>query len=385
MNDQIPLSAPEIRGNEWRYIKECLDTNWVSSAGRYVEKFEETVANYIGRKYAVACVNGTSALHIALLVSGIKPDDEVLVPALTFVAPANAIRYIGAWPVFIDVHYDIYQMDPQKVIDFLTRECRYSQGKLINRHTKRVVRAILPVHLLGHPVDTDPLLEIARRFKLIVIEDAAESFGALYRGRQVGALGNIACFSFNGNKIITTGGGGILLTNNQKWADKARYLITQAKDNSLEHIHKEIGYNYRLSSIHAAMGVAQMEYVEEFITAKRCIAERYNKGLSGLSGITLPVEAPWAKSIFWLYTILVDAVKYGMGSRDLLRKLEEVNIQSRPFWHPLHTLKPFRKCYAYKVKVADKLFCNGLSLPCSVGLQKENQQRVIEVIRKMRK
>lgn len=383
MSKLIPLSVPEIGGNEWKYIKECLDTNWVSSAGQYVEKFEQAVANYLGRRYAVACINGTSALHIALLVSGIKPDDEILMPALTFVAPANAIRYVGAWPVFIDVQPDIWQLDPQKVHDFLTKECEYRKGCLVNQNTNRTVRAIMPVHLLGHPVNMNPIIDIARKFKLVVIEDAAESLGALYKERHTGTIGDIGCFSFNGNKIITSGGGGMLLTDNQKWVDKARYLITQAKDDSLEYIHNEIGYNYRLTNIQAAMGLAQMECLEEYIAKKRCIAQRYNEGLNNISGIMLPVEAEWAKSIYWLYTILVDADKYGVNSRKLLHKLKSMNIQTRPFWHPIHTLKPFKQCYAYKIEVVDELYQNALSLPSSVGLKWQEQDKVVETIRKV--
>lgn len=377
----IPLSEPEIRGNEWKYIKECLDTNWVSSVGKYVDQFEHLMADYLVRKYAVACVSGTASLHIALLVTGVKPDDEVILPALTFIAPANAVRYVGAWPVFMDVQPDVWQMDPQKVLDFLNKECQQQNGRLINRNTGRRVSAIMPVHILGHPVDMDPILELARRFKLFVIEDAAESLGATYRGKPAGALGDIACLSFNGNKIITASGGGMLITDNQAWADKARYFTTQAKDDPLEYIHHEIGYNYRLSNIQAAIGVAQMQNLGRCILAKRRIAARYKEGLGDLAGITLPIEAEWAKSSFWLYTVLVDAGGYGMGSRDLLYRLKDANVQSRPLWHPIHTLRPFAMCYAYKITVANQLYRDGLSIPCSVGLQQEAQDRVIQVIK----
>jgi perosamine synthetase len=237
----IPLSVPEINGNEWEYVKECLDSNWVSSAGPFVERFEQMVADYVGTQHAVATVNGTAALHLALLVAGVQPDDEVLVPALTFIAPANAVRYAGAWPVFIDAEPAYWQMDAEKVMNFLEHRCAWANGELRNKNTGRRVRGILPVHILGHPCDMDPIVDLARKFRLVVIEDATESLGALYKERMVGHLGDVACFSFNGNKVITTGGGGMIVTDNEAWAERARYLSTQAKDNPVEYIHNEIG------------------------------------------------------------------------------------------------------------------------------------------------
>lgn len=376
----IPLCVPEIRGNEWRYIKECLDTNWVSSAGPFVDRFENKLSEYVGTKYAVATCNGTAALHIALLVTGVEPEDEVLVSALTFVAPANVIRYVGAWPVFMDAEPYYWQMDPEKVVAFLEDKCRYKNGELINKITGRRIKAFLPVHILGHPVDIDPILEVARRFDLVVIEDATESLGAKYKGRKVGDLADIAGFSFNGNKIITTGGGGMIVTDNQQWAERARYLTTQAKDNAIEFIHEEIGYNFRLSNIQSAMGVAQMEMIDEYITTKRSIAQRYREGLKDIAGINLPVQAEWAGSIFWLYTVLIDEQEFGMSSRGVLRTLADFGIQTRPLWHPLHTLKPFEGCFAYNIEVADRLYRDGLSLPSSVGLTREDQDRVIRVL-----
>ena len=307
----IPLSVPEIHGNEWKYVKECLDSNWVSSAGPFVDRFERMVADYVGTGHAVATVNGTAALHLALLVASVKPNDEVLVPALTFIAPANAVRYAGAWPVFIDAEPAYWQMDAEKVLNFLEHRCRWANGELRNQHTGRRVRAILPVHILGHPCDIDPLVEIARRFNLVVIEDATESLGAMYKERMVGHLGNVACFSFNGNKVITTGGGGMIVTDNAAWAERARYLSTQAKDNPVEYIHNEIGYNYRLTNIQAALGCAQMESLPRFIETKRTIAAQYHESLGSVPGIAPMPEASWARSIFWMYTVLVNESLYG--------------------------------------------------------------------------
>ena len=381
--EMIPLSVPEIQGNEWKYIKECLDTGWVSSVGAFVGKFEQSLAEYVGRKYAVACVNGTAALHLAVVIAGIQPDEEVLVPALTFIAPANAVRYVGAWPVFIDVQKDIWQMDPQKVKDFLTKECRYVNGRLINRHTKRAVRAIIPVHILGHPVDMDPIIELAKKFNLIIIEDVAESIGARYKGRKTGQLGHLACFSFNGNKVITSGGGGMLVTDNARWAERAHYLSTQAKDDDLYYIHNEIGFNYRLSNIQAALGVAQMENLDKYIASKRLIAYRYDKELGLLSGLSLPREAKWAESIFWLYTVLLDSKKLGLSQQALIDKFRDSGIQVRPLWYPLHRLKPFQECWAYKIEQADKIHKKALSLPSSIGLTQQRQDRVIEFVKEL--
>lgn len=376
----IPLCVPEIRGNEWKYIKECLDTNWVSSVGPFVDRFEYELAAYVGTKYAVATCNGTAALHIALLVAEVQPDDEVLVSTLTFISPANAIRYAGAWPVFIDAEPDYWQMDPQKVVDFLENECQWHDGSLYNKITRRRVKAILPVHILGHPCDLDPILEVARKYELPVIEDVAESLGAKYKGRMVGHLGDIACFSFNGNKIITTGGGGMIVTDNEAWAERAKYLTTQAKDDPLEYVHNEIGYNYRLTNIQAAMGVAQLEKLEEYIAAKRSIAERYTQAFKHILGLRPMREAEWAFSIFWMYTVVVDEGQYGMSSRDVLRALAKYRIQARPLWEPVHLSQAHQEGVLLDCPVAEDLNRNAISLPCSVGLPDTDQQRVAEAV-----
>ena len=384
-NKPILLSEPHLAGNEWLYIKECLDTNWVSSAGKYVTKFEKKVAKYIGRKHAVACVNGTAALHLALVIARIQPNDEVVVPALTFVAPANAIRYVGAWPVFMDVEASSWQMDPMKLKEFFEKECDFRQGRLINKKTQRVIKAIIPVHILGHPVDMDPILQLARRYNLIVIEDAAEALGARYKKKRVGSFGHIGCFSFNGNKIITTGGGGMIVTDNVQWANRARFLTTQAKDDPIENIHSEIGFNYRLTNIQAAMGVAQMEKLNPYIKIKRQITTFYDEALKTIPGLSRPQEAPWARSIMWLYTIVVNPKTYGATSRQLLKEFQRQGIQTRPLWHPLYSLKPFQRCTAYQIEVVDDLYRKALSLPSSVGITKTNMNRIISILKQFPK
>jgi len=377
----IPLCVPEIRGNEWKYIKECLDTNWVSSVGPFVDRFERMVADYVGAKYAVATVNGTAALHIALLVSGVQADDEVLVSTLTFIAPANAIRYVGAWPVFMDAEPRYWQVDPQKVQDFVEMDCEWVKGALRNKLTGRRIKGILAVHILGHPVDMDPIREVARKYNLVIVEDATESLGARYREGMVGHLGEIACFSFNGNKIITTGGGGMIVTDNEAWAHHARYLTTQAKNDAVEYIHDEIGYNYRLTNIQAAMGCAQMEQLDSYVAAKRRIAALYNEKLTGIPGITPMREAPWAFNTWWMYAVIVDQERYGVNSRTLLEWLTRHRIQARPLWQPLHRSKAHAGCRADGVAVADLLYKDALCLPCSVGLMESDQEIVAAAMR----
>ena len=378
--DLIPLCVPEIRGNEWNYLKGCLDTNFVSSVGPFVDRFEHMTAEYVGSRYAIATANGTAALHIALLVAGIKPDEEVLVSTLTFIAPVNAIRYVSAWPIFIDAEPDYWQMDAEKVTDFLESGCRWRNGALYNRETGRRVTAIVPVHILGHPVDLQPILAIAGKFNLKVIEDATEGLGATYRGKNLGSLGDIGCFSFNGNKMITTGGGGMIVTDHEEWARKAKYLTTQAKDDPIEYIHGMIGYNYRLTNLQAAVGCAQMEQLTTYVEAKRRIATQYANALKNVPGITIMQEAVWASSSFWLYTVLVNKEKFGMDARELLRKLDAQKIQSRPLWQPIHQSPAHSESHTGALPIAERLYQEGLSLPCSVSLSEKDQDRVISVI-----
>jgi perosamine synthetase len=380
----IPLCEPHLGGHEWKYVKECLDTGWVSTVGRFVTRFEQEAAARLGARHAVATVNGTSALHIALLLAGVGRDDEVLVPTLTFIAPANAVRYTDAWPVFIDAEPRYWQMDIQKVSDFLAHDCRFVHGALRNRHTGRRVRALLPVHVLGHPVDMDPLLAIAARYDLQVIEDATEALGARYRDRAVGCpLGpgsHVACLSFNGNKLITTGGGGMLITDDEALARQARYLTTQAKDDPVEYVHHEVGYNYRLTNLQAALGVAQLERLDAHVDAKRRIACAYAAAFDDVAGIEVMREASWARSAFWMFTVLVHARLCGVTSRRLLAALAETGIQTRPLWQPLHLSPAHRGAYAVDCSVAERLHRQALSLPCSVGLSDDAQAEVVSTV-----
>ena len=377
----IPLSVPCLRGNEWIYVKECLDTNWVSSVGSFVERFESMAATALGVCHAVATVNGTAALHIALKLAGVKDDDEVVVSDLTFIAPANAVRYLGAWPAFVDAEPRYWQIDPQKLRDFLRKDCIYAGGALRNRHTGRRVTALLPVHVLGHPCDMGPILEEAGDFGLPVVEDATESLGVRYRGRPAGSFGRMSCLSFNGNKILTTGGGGMLVTDDPDLARRVRYLTTQAKDDAVEYVHGEVGYNYRLTNVLAAIGVAQMEQLDSHIAGKRATAEFYTKSLSHIPGIGCPEEPEGAFSTFWLYSILVDEKIGGTSSRALLRHLDGIGIQTRPLWQPMHLSPAHRGSYATNCSVAERLYRQAISLPCSVGINEEERRRVVKSVR----
>ena len=376
----VPLSVPHIAGNEWTYVKECLDTGWVSSVGAFVERFERHVASYVGAKYGVATASGTAALHLALQVAGVRPNDEVLVSTLTFIAPANAIRYLGAWPVFIDAEADYWQIDPNRVQKFLVKECVARQGGLYNRTSGRRLAAILPVDILGHPCAMRPIHDIAEKYGLPVIEDATESLGAWYDGQKVGTLSGMACFSFNGNKLVTTGGGGMVVTDDERFAQKVRYLSTQAKDDPIEYVHHEVGYNYRLTNIQAAVGCAQMEHIDEFVAAKRKTAERYTMRLREIAGITPMREATWAKSSFWMYTVLLNSEVLPIDRHDILKRLKEGGIESRPLWQPLHRSPAHAASQAYGGNVAERIQRQALSLPCSVGLSHVDQDRVTDAL-----
>jgi len=378
----IPLSVPQLAGREWEYVKDCLDTGWVSSVGAYVDRFEKNLAAYVGMERAVATSSGTAALHIALLVAGVRPDDEVVVPTLTFIAPVNAIRYVKAWPVFIDAETDYAQMDVNAVELFLREKCVRRDDGLRNRATGRRIAALLPVHVLGHPVDLDPLVKLGREFGLPVIEDATESLGSLYRGRKTGSCGDISCISFNGNKIITTGGGGMIVTNNAAWADRAKYLTTQAKDDPIEYIHNEIGYNYRLTNLQAALGCAQLEQLNDFVAARQRIAARYRTELKSVGGLHILSQAPWAVSNGWLSTVIVDESVYGESSRQVLQRLQKAGIQVRPLWQPIHLSLAHRDGVSLPCPVAERLYAQALSLPSSSSLTDPEQGRVLaELIR----
>ncbi len=302
----VPLHEPMFAGNEWSYVRECLETGWVSSVGKFVDRFEEQLAEYTGVKRAVAVVNGTAALHICLKLAGVLPGDEVLAPALTFVATANAVAYCGAVPHFVDSEEKTLGIAPRKLADYLKEIAEVGHNGCHNKKTGRRISAVVPMHTFGHPVDLDPLVEVCRRFKLELIEDTAESLGSFYKGRHTGNWGRLSALSFNGNKVITTGGGGAVLTNDEELGRLAKHLTTTAK---LPHrwafIHDQTGFNYRLPNINAALGCAQLEQLPVFLEKKRALAERYRNAVKEIEGITFFTEPDFARSNYWLNVLLL--------------------------------------------------------------------------------
>lgn len=377
MRELIPLSIPNISGNEWKYVKDCLDSGWVSSVGSYVDQFEQRVSEYVGTDYGVATVNGTAALHLSLLACGVQAGDEVIAPSFTFIAPINAIRYCGASPVFIGSDSSTLGLDAHKVNEYLSEKCIYQHGELRNQRTGRKVSAILPVHIFGHPVDMSSLNEIADQYRLPIIEDASESLGSEYRGKKTGSLSTVGCFSFNGNKIITCGGGGMVTTNQESLANRIRHLSTQANKNPFEYEHDEVGYNYRLTNIQAALGVAQLEQLDSFLEIKRKNALLYRQLLSEIPQVELAWEEPWAKSNFWLCTLLVPAA----DRKPLMEYLLSQNIQVRPAWKLMHTLSMYRECQVYAMEETESAYARCISIPSSVQLTADDIRFVVEHIK----
>ncbi|SHH38194.1 aminotransferase class I/II-fold pyridoxal phosphate-dependent enzyme [Sporanaerobacter acetigenes] len=361
----IPLCVAEIKGNEWKYIEECLNNNAVGGIGSFVDRFEKDFKKFVGANRGVVTPNGTSALHLALRVLGIKEGDEVIVPSLTYIATVNPIKYVGAEPVFVDVCRDTFSMDVKKVEELITPR----------------TKAIMPVHLYGHPVDMDSLMELASKYNLYVIEDATEGLGSLYKGNSIGSIGHMGCFSFNANKLMTTGGGGMLVTNDVELGKKAKFLSTQARvfheNNGFS--YTDIGYNFRLPNINASMGCAQLENLDEFILKKREHRKYYDEFLKDVNGITLPVEKEWAKNVFWLYSIVVED-DFRMSRDELIKAFSENDIETRPFFEPVHEMIPYKNCRHGDLTVTEELGKRGINLPSSVGLKKEEIEKVCEII-----
>ena len=380
----IPLSAPAIRGNEWKYVKECLDTGWVSSAGPFVERFEAEVCRFTGARHAVACVNGTAALHVALRLAGVQPGDEVIVPTLTFIAPVNAVHYLGASPVFMDCDR-YYNLDAVKTAAFIHDHTTFKDGHTYNRVTWRKISALVPVHVFGNAAELEMLGLLCRERNIKVVEDATEGLGTVYsqgvhRGMHSGTIGDLGCFSFNGNKIITTGGGGMLVTNHTEYAEKARYLTTQAKDDEVHYVHHEVGYNYRLTNIQAALGVAQLEQLPEYLDIKLRNYLVYQSRLGGVPGLHLADAPPYARNNHWMYALQIDARRYGCSPSELMQRLTEQRIQSRPVWQLCHLQRPYRQAQTYRIDHAPRLHDATLNIPCSVGLEIQDVERIARVL-----
>lgn len=380
-DDFIPLSVPFINGNEREYILNCLNDNWVSTAGPFIAEFERRFAIACGAKRAVACACGTAALHLALLGLEIGKGDVVLVPDLTFIATANAVRYTGAKPIFIDVDAKTAQLDVNLLRDFLATECEDVSGKIVHRRSGERVSAILPVHLLGHACDMPKIKALADAYQIPVIEDAAEAVGVTVEGRKAGTWGKAGCYSFNGNKMITAGAGGMIVTDDVIFADRLKHLSEQAKLTGNEYIHDEIGFNYRMSNLHAAMGVAQLEQLKEFIYRKREIAARYQDAFKAKKCIEVIEPGENVASIWWLFTILLDEEDRPNLARELISYLAEQSIQARPLWQPMHLSPSFSELRDEKgYRNATRFYNSAVSLPSSVGLSKDDQNRVISAV-----
>ena len=380
----IPLSVPSLKGNEWKYIKECLDTEWVSSAGKYVELFEKKITEYTGAKYAVACVNGTSALQVSLRMAGVELGDEVIVPTLTFIAPVNAIVYNGASPVFMDAD-NYYNIDAEKTIEFINKETVFKDGFTFNKKTNRKITAIIPVHVFGHTTWLDELVPLCEERNIAIVEDAAESMGTRYingeySGKHTGTIGLLGCLSFNGNKIITSGGGGMILTDDAYLSKRAKYLTKQAKDDRVRYIHDEIGYNFRLTNIQAALGVAQLEQLSGFLKRKGEISHQYQNALNGVDGLSIADVPDYADNNHWVNVLQIDNEVYGEDRDSIMLRLEKNGIQTRPVWGLNHLQKPYRYSQSYKVDKAEEFVANSLCLPSSSNLTDDEINNVISYL-----
>lgn len=383
----IPLSVPCVEGHEWSYVKDCLDTGWLSSAGPFVDRFEKEFAKYVGAKHAIACSSGTAALHISLQLAGVKAGDLVLVPTLTFIASVNAISYLGAEPFFLDSD-DYYNLDISKLQKFFETEVEFRMGSSVHKKTGKRIAALVAVHVFGNAIDLSWAAEFCKQSGVPLIEDAAESVGTRYnnnapvalRGKHTGTIGAMGCFSFNGNKIITTGGGGMIVTDDDALAKKAKYLTTQAKDDEVHFIHHEIGYNYRMTNVQAATGVAQLEKLEEYCQRKAKIYERYRAALKNVKGLKIADVPPFARNNYWMPCLQVNEKEYGESRDQLIERLGKEKIQARPVWYLNHQQKPFQHCQGFFLEKAPTLRTVTLNLPCSAGLSEQDQERVIKAL-----
>lgn len=367
--DIIPVCEPMLAGNEMKYVRHAVETNWISSAGRYIREFESAFADACATTYGVACANGTVALHLALATLGLEPGDEVIIPAFTMIATANVVTYCGATPVLVDSEPDYWQMDVEQVAERITPR----------------TKAIMPVHIYGHPVDMDPLNELAQRHGITVIEDAAEAHGARYKGRPVGSLGDAAGFSFYGNKIITTGEGGMITTNNREIAQLAWNLRDHAFSTDRHFWHKHIGFNYRMTNLQAAIGLAQVEQLDTFVEARRRNAAHYTRLLADRPGITTPPEAPWARNVYWMYGILVDRERFGLSRDQLRAALAEHGIETRTFFIPIHCQPIYWEHFkGQRFPVAEALCRDGLYLPSASSLTADEIEYICQIIHQVR-
>lgn len=365
---EVPLHAPCFIGNEKKYLAECVDTAFVSSVGQFVDRFEEKMAQYTGAARAVTCVNGTNALHLALLLVGVARGDEVLTQALTFIATCNAIRYIDAHPVFLDVDQSTMGLSPDAMREWLSRNAEVKDSQCFNKNTQRRIKACVPMHTFGHPARIDEIAAVCEEYHIELVEDAAESLGSLYKGQHTGLFGRVGVISFNGNKTITTGGGGMLLLNNEELGAQAKHLTTQAKvPHRWEFIHDRVGYNYRMPNINAALGCAQLEHLEEFVLNKRETAEKYHAFFATIDDMDYFLEPENCRSNYWLNTILL---KDRQAQQDFLQYTNAHGIMTRPAWQLMNRLEMFKGCETDGLKHTQWLEERIVNIPSSVNLKK---------------
>lgn len=383
----IPLSVPNLKGNELKYVTTAVETEWVSTGGPYVNEFENKIAEYVHAKGAVSCQNGTAGLHTALMVVDVTRDDAVIVPTLTFIAAVNPVKYIGAEPIFMDCD-DSLCMDPVKLAEFCDSECDFTEDRLVDRKTGRHVKALLVVHVFGNMADMEAICAVARKYNLTLIEDATEAIGTYYTARPLdgkysGTIGDIGVYSFNGNKIMTTGGGGMVVSNNAKYLAEAKHLTTQAKSDELYYTHDEIGYNYRMTNLQAALGIAQLEQLEDFIGVKERNYNRYMELFDGVKGLRLLPFREGIRSNRWFYSLYVED-GFALNRDELIHYLTENKIQSRPIWGLIHEQKPYQGSRCYKISKAQDYHQHVVNIPCSTNLSLEDVERVAECIKNAR-
>lgn len=388
MREFIPLSVPNLKGNELKYVTDAIESEWVSTGGAYINKFEEAIAEYVKVEGAVACQSGTAGLHLALMLSGVEAGDEVIVPTLTFIAAVNPVKYVSAEPIFMDCDKG-FCIDVDKLESFCKYECTLTDNGLVNNKTNRVIKAIVAVHVFGNIANMERIMTIAKEYKLKVIEDATEALGSYYiegkyAGCYAGTIGDFGVYSFNGNKIITTGGGGMLVAKKPEDLKMAKYLSTQAKDDELNFIHHHIGYNYRMTNVQAAIGLAQLEQLDEFIEIKKNNYELYVQLINSIDGLKV---LPYNTSIrpnYWFYPLLVESTKE-VSVGELIQELGKDSIQTRPIWGLIHEQKPYVNCEIYEVEQALYYRDHIINIPCSSNLSQENVYKVVDTLKQVMK
>ena len=385
----INLSVPNLSMDILDNLKECLESGWVSTGGRFIPEFETKVKNYMKTKFAAGVQSGTAGLHMSLQVLGVQRDEEVFVPTLTFIAAVNPTTYLGANPIFIDCD-DSLCMDPIKLEKFCSEECDFKEGALVNKKTNKKIRALVIVHIFGNMADMEKIMDIAKKYNLRVLEDATEALGTYYtegryKGKYAGTIGDVGVLSFNANKIITTGGGGMVVGDNEELVEKVRFLSSQAKKDTLYFIHDEIGYNYRMLNLQAALGTSQIDQLESFIETKIKNYNIYKEELEKIEGLEILPFVEGIRANHWFYSLKIDKEKYGIGRDELLQKLVDAGIQTRPIWGLIHQQKPYSACQNYKIEKALYYYDRILNLPCSSNLTEKEVYQVIEKIKEFKK